>query len=68
MIDKVLSTCKPKFQKKATDLADTTNQKNSFLLGIFIWVLGFPIDIFVNGKIETPLKSHCAVKLPVGET
>ena len=39
--------------------------KNSFLLGFFIWVLGFPIDIFVNGKIETPLKSHCVVKYPL---
>ena len=30
-------------------------------------VFGFPIDIFANGKIETPLKSHCVVKLPVDE-
>ena len=31
------------------------------------WVFWFPIDIFVNGKIETLLKSHCVVKLPVDE-
>ena len=40
-------------------------RKNSFLLGFFIWVLGFPIEFFVNGKIETPLKLHCMVKVPV---
>ena len=43
------------------------NHKNSFLLGFFILVFGFPIDIFVNGKIETPLKLHCVVKVPVYE-
>ena len=44
-----------------------TNHKNSFLLGFFIWGLGFPIDIFVNGYIKIPLISHCVVKLPVKE-
>ena len=67
LTDKVLSTCKSKFQKKATNFTDKTNYNNSFLLGFFIWVLGFPIDIFVNGKIETPLNSHCVVKLPVDD-
>ena len=33
------------------------------LLGFFIWVLGAPIDIFVNGYIKIPLISHCQVKL-----
>ena len=37
------------------------------LLGFFIWVFGFQIDIFVIGKIETPLKLHCVVKVPVYE-
>ena len=68
LTDKVLSSYKPKYQKKATNFADKTNHKNSFLLGFFIWVLGFQIDIFVNGKIETPLKSHSVVKLPYDET
>ena len=55
LTDKVLSTCQLKFQKKATNFIDKTNHKTSFLLVFLIWVLGFPIDIFVNGKIETPL-------------
>ena len=67
LTDKVLLTCQPKFQKKVINLSDKTNHNNSFLLGFFIWVLGFPINIFVNGKIETPLISHCVVKLPVDE-
>ena len=67
LTDKVLSTCKPKFQKKATNFADKTNHNNSFLLGFFIRVFAFPIDIFVNGNMETPLKSHCVVDVPVDE-
>ena len=67
LTDKVLATCKPKFQKKAPNIADKMNHKNSFLLGFFTWVLGFPIDIFVDGKIETPLKSYYLVKLSVYE-
>ena len=55
------------FRRKAPNAADKTNHKNSFLLGFFIWVFGFPIDIFVNAKIETPLKLHCVVKVPVYE-
>ena len=57
------------FRKKTPNYtqSDKTNHKNSFLLGFFIWVFGFPIDIFVNGKIETPLKLHCEVKVPVYE-
>ena len=47
---------KPKFQKKAFNFSDKTNQKNSFLLEFFIWNFWFPIDIFVNGKIEIHLK------------
>ena len=43
------------------------NLKKSFLLGFFICVFGFPIGIFVNGKIETPLKLHFLVKVPVYE-
>ena len=65
--DKVLFTCKTKFQKKATDFPYNTNHKNSFLLGLFIWVLGFPVDIFVNGYIEIPLITYCLVKLPINE-
>ena len=44
------------FQKKETNFADKTNQKNSLLLVVFIWVLGFPINVFffANDKIETP--------------
>ena len=34
-------------------------------LGLFIWGLGFPIDIFANGYIEIPLITHCVMKLPV---
>ena len=67
LTDKVLSTRKPKFQKKAANFADKTNHKNSVLLGFFIWVFRFLIDICVNGKIKTPLKSHCVVKLPDDE-
>ena len=29
---------------------------------------GFSIDIFVKGKIETPLKSNYVVKVPVDES
>ena len=54
-------------EEKKNNFADKTNHKNSFLLGLFIWVFGFPIDIFVNGKMETPLKLHCVVKVPVYE-
>ena len=64
---KARSICKPKFQKKATNFVDKTVHKNSFSVGFFIWVFGFQIDIFVNGKIETSLKSHCVVKLPVDD-
>ena len=46
MTDKVLSTFKPKFQKKATNFSNKTNHNNTFLLGFFIWVLGFPINYF----------------------
>ena len=46
VIDKVLSTCKPKFQKKATNFSYKTNHKNSFLLGLFILVLGFQSIFF----------------------
>ena len=52
---------------KSPNLGDKTNHKISFLLGFFIWFFGFPIDIFVNGKIETPLKLHCVVKVTVYE-
>ena len=58
----ILSAYKPKFQKKATNFADKTIHKNSFLLGFFIRVLGFPIENFVNGKIETPPKRGREVK------
>ena len=67
MIDNVISKCNPKFKTKATNFADKKSLKNVFSLGFLIWILEFPIDIFVNGKIETPLKSHCVVKLPVDE-
>ena len=67
LTDNVLSTCKPKFQIKATNLTDKTNHLNWCLLVFFISVFGFPIDIFVIGKIETPLKSHCVGKLPVDD-
>ena len=40
---------------------------SDLLLFLFIWILGFPIEIFVNGKIETPLKLDCVVKVPVYE-
>ena len=53
--------------KGTPNFADKTNQKNWFFLGFFIWDFGFPIDIIVNGKIETPLKLHCVVKVPVNE-
>ena len=56
------------FRRKHPNFADKTNHKNSFLLGFFIWGFGFPIDSFVNGKIETPLKLNCVVKVPVYET
>ena len=69
--DKVLFTWKPKFQKKATNFSFKTIHKNSFffaiLLQFFILVLGFPIDIFVDGYIEIPLISHCMAILPVNE-
>ena len=42
-----------------------TNHKNSFLLGFSIRILRFPINIFVNGKIEIPLKSYCVMNVPV---
>ena len=69
LTDKVLSKCKPKFQRKTSNFSDKTNHKNSifFLLVFFIGVFLFPIDIFVNSKIEIPLKSHYVVKLPVDE-
>ena len=51
MTGKVLSTCKPKFQKKVTNFSYKTNHNNSFLLGFFILILGVEIDIFVNGYI-----------------
>ena len=51
-------TCKPKFQKKATNFPYKTNHKNSFFLGFCIWVLGFPFDIFVNGYIEIPMNTN----------
>ena len=54
-------------RRKKPNSADKTNNKNSFWQGFFILVLGFPIDIFVNGKIETPLKLHCMLKVPVYE-
>ena len=43
------------------------NHKNSFMLGFFISVFGFPMDMVFNGYIEIPLISHCMVKLPVNE-
>ena len=55
------------FETKTPNFADKTNHNNSFLLGFFIWVFGFPIDFFVNDKIETPLKLHCVVKVPIYE-
>ena len=67
LTDKVLSTCKPKFQKKESNFATKTKHMNSFLLSFFIWFFVFPIDIFVNGNIETPLKAHCVENLPVDE-
>ena len=36
-----------KFQKKTPNFADKTNNKNSFLLGFFIWVYGFQ-SIFLS--------------------
>ena len=68
LTEKVPSKCKQKFQKKAFNFSDKTNHKNLFLLEFFIWSSWFPIDIFVNGKIEIHLKSYLVVKLPVGES
>ena len=42
LTDKVLSTCKPKFQKKATNFADKTNHKNSFFARVLC--LGFCVS------------------------
>ena len=67
LTDKVFQRSKRKFQRKETKFADKMNHKNSFLQVLFIWVFSFQIEIFGNGKIETPLKSHCVVKLSVDE-
>ena len=67
MTDKVLSTCKPKFQKKATHFS----YKNEPLELVFARVLysGFGVSdrYFFNGYIEIPLISNCVVKLPINE-
>ena len=68
LTEKVPSKCKPKFQKKALNYSDKTNRKNTIFLVFFIWICWFPIDIFVNSKIEIHIKSHLMVKLPVGES
>ena len=56
------------FRRKQPIFHLKMNHKNSFLLGFFIWVLGFPFDIFFNGNIEIPLISYRVVKLPVSES
>ena len=65
--DKVPYTCKPKFQKKATDFSHKTNHKNSFLLGFFIRGLGVSNRYFCQRLYWNPLTQHCVVKLPANE-
>ena len=59
---------KTRFLELAMSLLDFSPR---ILLGTFsvllMWVLRYPTDIFVNGKFETPLKSHCDMKLPVDD-
>ena len=39
--------------------------RTHFCLASLFWVLGFPINIFVNGYTEIPLISHCVVYYPL---